>query len=291
MNKSSTNALSGYWYGFLGVFIFSMSLPATRLAVESFSPTFVALGRAVVASFFAAIILFVTKQPFPKRDHILNFAIVAAGVVVGFPLLSAWAMNSLPSSHGAIVLGLLPLTTALAGGLRGGERPSIWFWLCAVSGSAIVVAFAVYESGTLLWADGFLLLSTVSAALGYAEGGVLSRIYGSWQVICWALLLSLPFLVIPVAILILRGALNASLPSWFGFGYVSLFSMFIGFFAWYKGLASGGIARISQIQLLQPFLTIFASALVLSEKISSSRMIAAGLVLVVVFWGRRAPIN
>jgi drug/metabolite transporter (DMT)-like permease len=291
MDKVISSERSGLWYGFLGIFIFSLTLPATRFAVVDFSPTFVGLGRALVAAVFAAILLFATKQTFPQREHFFGFAVVVVGVIVGFPLLSAWAMQSLPASHGAIVIGLLPLATALAGVLRGGERPSIWFWLAAICGSTIVVAFAVYESGGLVLGDAFLLLAVIFAALGYAEGGVLSRIYGGWQVICWALLLSAPLLILPVALSITQSYANASLSSWLGFVYVSLFSMFFGFFAWYKGLAIGGIARVGQLQLLQPFLTIFASALLLSETIKLTTIIAAGLVLIVAALGRRAPIS
>ncbi|MBW4659039.1 MAG: DMT family transporter [Drouetiella hepatica Uher 2000/2452] len=281
----------GLAYGFLGVLTFSLSLPATRLAVADLDSTFVGLGRAIVASVLAALLLKITRQPLPAQRHLPNLFIVVAGVIVGFPVLSAWAMQSLPASHGAIVLGILPLATALAGAFRAGDRPSAAFWLCSSLGSAIVVGFTVVTGGGVIQiADLALLGAVAAAALGYAEGGRLSRELGGWQVICWALVLSAPVLAVPVAIVVAQQGLHASWSAWLGFGYVSLFSMFLGFFAWYHGLAIGGVARVSQMQLLQPFLTLFASALFLRERITVLAVMTALVVVALVFLGKRAPI-
>lgn len=282
----------GLLYGGLGVLIFSLTLPATRVAVADFNPTIVGLGRAVIASVLALALLTMTRQPWPTRPQIASLGVIAAGVIVGFPLLSAWAMRSLPSAHGAIVLGILPLATALAGVVRAGDRPSPFFWVCSVLGSAVVVGFAMLEgAGQVQGADWALVGAVVAAALGYAEGGRLSREMGGWQVICWALVLAGPVLLGPVVWAIAHHGLQGSFTAWLGFGYVSLFSMFIGFFAWYHGLAVGGVARVSQMQLLQPFFTLFASALLLKETITPLTAIAAILVVGIVALGRRASIQ
>ncbi|HEY9641671.1 MAG TPA: DMT family transporter [Coleofasciculaceae cyanobacterium] len=281
----------GLAFGFLGVLTFSLTLPATRLAVADLDATVVGLGRAVVAAILAALLLKTTRQPLPAQRHLPNLVIIAAGVIVGFPLLSAWAMRSLPAAHGAIVLGILPLATAMAGTLRTGDRPSGAFWLCSSLGSAVVVLFAILAGGgSLQIADLSLLGAVAAAAIGYAEGGRLSRELGGWQVICWALVLSAPFLAIPVVLTIAQQGLHASLLSGLGFGYLSVFSMFLGFFAWYHGLAIGGVARVSQIQLLQPFLTLLVSAFLLHEQVTPWTMGTAFIVVALVALGRKAPI-
>lgn len=291
MTTAKLNPDLGLLYGFLGVATFSLTLPATRLAVAELDSTFVGLGRAVVASLFAAILLKATRQPLPSRRHLPGLLIVVAGVIVGFPVFSAWAMRWLPASHGAIVLGLLPLATAIAGAIQSGDRPSRAFWGWSSLGSLIVVGFALWSGGgAVQLPDLMLLLAVIAAAIGYAEGGRLSRELGGWQVICWALVLSAPALAIPVAIAAVHHGVAASLPAWLGFGYLSVFSMFLGFFAWYHGLAIGGVARVSQTQLLQPFLTLFASALLLHESISWITGLAAIAVVMTVAFGRNAPI-
>lgn len=289
--KSIDSELLGLAYGFLGVLVFSLSLPATRLAVAELDATFVGLGRAIVASVLAALLLKATHQPLPARRHWGSLAIIAAGVIVGFPLFSAWAMRELPAAHGGIILGILPLATAVAGALRAGDRPSPLFWLCSSGGSALVVLFALVSAeGNLQIADLALLAAVASAAWGYAEGGQLARELGGWQVICWALVLSAPVLIGPVAVTVQQG-LQASWQAWLGFGYLSVFSMFLGFFAWYHGLAIGGVARVSQMQLLQPFLTIFASGLFLQEQIDLWTILTAFGVVLMVALGRKAPIE
>jgi drug/metabolite transporter (DMT)-like permease len=282
----------GLGYGFIGVLGFSLTLPATRAAVADLDPIFVGLGRAVVAAVLAMIVLWATRQPLPKRKHWRSLIIVAAGVIFGFPLLSAWAMQQLPASHGAIITGLIPLATAITATVRLGERPSAKFWLASLVGSLAVVLFAfVSGSGKIQVADVTLLGAVVAAAISYAEGGYLAQIMGGWQVICWALVIASPILVFPVVVTIFQHELIASPTAWLGFGYVSIISQFVAFFAWYHGMAIGGIARVSQIQLLQPFLTIMFSALLLGEQITPIMFIAAGVVIASVALGKNALIK
>ena len=280
---------AGFSYGLLGVAAFSLTLPATRAAVVGLDPVFVGLGRAVVAAILAAIVLVATRSPFPGWALLPRLAIVAGGVIVGFPLFSAWAMRYVPAAHGAVVIGLLPLATALAAAWLAHERPTRRFWASAVFGSAVVVGFALWQGGGMPHpADLLLALAVVAAALGYAEGGRLARTMGGWQVISWALVLSAPLLAVPTWWVCDDRLALASAAAWAGFAYVSVVSMFLGFFAWYRGLALGGIAAVGQLQLLQPFLTIFASAWLLGERIAAATLVAAALVIASIAIGRRA---
>ncbi|MBE9076955.1 DMT family transporter [Romeria aff. gracilis LEGE 07310] len=282
----------GLLYGFIGVAGFSLTLPATRAAVADFDPIFVGLGRGVVAAIVAAIALYLTHQPRPSRQQIRSLLIVAVGIVLGFPLLTAWAMERLPSAHGAVVLGLLPLATAIAGVLRAGDRPSSGFWLASLVGSLTVVGFGLASgAGQLHLADLALVGAVVAAALGYAEGGRLAQTLGGWQVISWALLLGAPFELLPFAQSIAAHGLAASPTAWLGFAYVGLISQFLAFIPWYHGLALGGVARVGQMQLLQPFLTILAAALLLGETITPITIFAACLVVASVTLGKRAPVQ
>jgi len=282
----------GLFYGFLGVAAFSLTLPATRLAVADLDPIVVALGRCVVAAVPAALLLFAARAPRPARADLKPLALVIAGVIVGFPVLTAIAMRHVPATHGAIVLGVLPLATALAAAIRGGERPSAGFWVAAIAGSALVVAYALWQgAGSLHLADLALLGAVALGALGYAEGGRLARTMGSWQVICWALVLTLPLLVPPLAWSIAKHGLTASPAAWSGFAYVALVSQFLGFFPWYKGLAIGGVARVGQLQLLQPFLTLVASWAFLGEQLTLGTLAFAAAVVATVAIGRRMPVG
>jgi drug/metabolite transporter (DMT)-like permease len=279
----------GLAWGLLGVASFSLTLPATRVAVADLDPVFVGLGRAVVAAVLAGMVLAATRTPWPGRRLLPKLALVASGVIVGFPLLSALAMRYVPASHGAVVIGLLPLATALAAAWLAHERPSRVFWWCAAFGSAVVVAFAFLQGGgTPQVADALLALAAISAAIGYAEGGRLARTLGGWQVISWALVISAPFVLVPTVIVADARLASASPVAWACFAYVSVVSMFLGFFAWYRGLVLGGIAAVGQVQLLQPFLTILASALLLGEAIDPATFVAASLVIASIAIGRRA---
>lgn len=277
--------------GFIGVLSFSMTLPATRVAVGSLDPFFVGMGRAMVAAVIAGPLLYFTKQPWLSRPQLRSMGLVMLGVIAGFPILSAWAMQRVPASHGAVVLGLLPLATALAGALRTGERPSLSFWLASAFGSFSVIAYSLATGGgSFDPADLALVAAVILASLGYAEGARLAREIGSWQVICWALVLGFPLLLLPVALIVHAHGLHATPQAWLSFAYVSLFSAFLGFFAWYRGLALGGVARVGQIQLLQPFLTLAFSSLFLGERFSPGALVAMSVVALSIFLSRRSRV-
>lgn len=282
---------AGLWYGFLGVASFSLTLPFTRLAVTAFNPVVVTLGRALVAAVLAGAALWLTRQPIPTRAQWRGLALTALGVVLGFPLLTAWAMREVPAAHGAVVIGLLPLATAGFAALRAGERPSLAFWLTSLTGSLAVVGFALSTgAGGFHPADLALLGATVAGAFGYAEGGRLARELGGWQVISWAVVLAAPFLVWPAVMAILKYGMSGPVEAWLSFTYLGVVSQFAGFIVWYKGLAVGGVTRVSQLQLLQPFLTIVASALLLGEAVTLPTVGVALFVVATVAAGRRAPV-
>jgi drug/metabolite transporter (DMT)-like permease len=280
-----------YSWGLLGVVAFGLTLPATKAAVPLLGFTTVGLGRAVIAGLLGLILLGATRSKIPTRSQLGRLAIVALGVVFGFPFFSAYAMKSVPASHGAIIVGLIPLFTALFGVLLAKEKPSLGYWLAGVIGSGTIVGYSLYIGGGVLHlADLALLLAVVSAAIGYAEGARLARQLGSWRVICYALVISLP-ITIPLSLVFLElNPVYNALPAWIGFAYVSIISMFLGFFAWYRGLNMGGIARIGQLQLLQPFVTFFASSILFSEQISGLMIVVLAIVLTSVHFGRKAKV-
>ncbi|GLR95204.1 MULTISPECIES: DMT family transporter [Bradyrhizobium] len=282
------SAGSGWGNGLLGVIIFSGSLPATRVAVGGFSALFLTSARAVIAALLGAALLGLLRQARPARTDLASLTIVAIGVVVGFPLLTALALQHITSAHSIVFIGLLPLSTAIFGVLRGGERPQPLFWLFAVLGSATVAGFALAADGSAsLTGDLLMVAAIVLCGLGYAEGAALSRRLGGWQVISWALLLSLP-LMAALAILTWPPALSGiSVPAWIGLAYVSVFSMFVGFIFWYRGLAVGGIARVGQLQQLQPFFGLALAGFLLHEPVAWSMIAATALVVVCVFFARR----
>lgn len=280
--------LAGLVLGGLGVLGFSMTLPATKVAVAELDGTVVGLGRALAAALLAALVLLARRERLPSAAHLPGLALVGAGVVVGFPLLSALALERVDAAHGAVLTGLLPMATAIGGVLRAGERPSAAFWLVSVLGLAAVLAFAASMGGGAPQPADLLLLAAVAAAgLGYAEGGRLARELGGWQVISWALLLTAPFIALPVGLRALATGLAASPAAWLGFAYVATVSMYLAFFAWYRGLALGGIARVGQLQLAQPVLTLLWSALLLGERVTLPTALAALAVIGTVALGRR----
>ena len=278
--------------GFLGVLAFSFTLPATRVAVEDLDPTFVGVGRAVVAGLLAAALLALTRQPRPSRAQLRPLALVSLGVVLGFPLFTALAMQSLPSAQGAVIVGVLPAATAVAAVLFAGERPSGAFWAASGAGLVAVLVFATAQgAGLPSAAHGLVLVAVALCALGYAKGGALSRQIGGWQTICWALVLSLPLTVPVTLVAMAAGDLSGGADAWAGFAYVSLISMFLGFFAWYAGLARGGIAQIGQVQLTQPVLTLMWAALLLGEHVSPGMVAAALIVLACVVATQRTRVD
>jgi drug/metabolite transporter (DMT)-like permease len=292
VTRLKNQEFKGIILGVVAVTIFGLTLPATRFVIPYLDATFIALGRASVAAVLAALLLFVTKQPFPTGPQIKALALVALGVVIGFPLLSAWAMQSLPASHGGVVLGILPLATAAAGRLVSDERPSTGFWLLGLLGSILVVAYSLIEGGGhVALGDIALLGAVISAAFGYAVGGKLAKEMGSWQVISWALVLSFPFIIIPTISDLPEPISALPFNVVMAFLYLAIMSQFIGFFVWYKAMAIGGIARVSQTQLLQPFITIVVSSLLLSEHINLTTLVFAGTVVMIVGIGKRMPIR
>lgn len=273
---------AGWGNGLLGVIIFSGSLPATRLAVLDFPPVFLTSARAVIAAVLGAVFLFALRQPRPSRGDLLPLAVVSLGVVVGFPLLTALALQRITAAHSIVFIGLLPLATAIFGVLRGGERPKPAFWLFSTLGAATVSAFALSRSGegNAALSGGLLMLGAILlCGLGYAEGARLSRRLGGWQVISWALLLSLPAMTAIMLVDWPQSFAGIGLRAWAGLAYVSVFSMLVGFIFWYRGLALGGIAGVGQLQLLQPFMGLVLAALILSEPVVWSMIAATALVV------------
>src|SRR3954447_14493905 len=284
----------GVLLGALGILGFSFSFPATRLAVADLDPWLVAFGRATIAALLAAGYLVATRARRPTGTEAKSLAIVAMGVVVGFPLFSSLALRGETAAHGAVVIAFLPAATAVAAVLRAGERPSRRFWLASTAGLVAVLAFVVGSAGAELsgsgvrTADLFLLVATGLCAIGYAEGGALSRTLGAAATICWALVFAAPLTATVAVAAAATTGLHAGATAWLGFGYVSVISMFLAFFAWYAGLARGGVARVGQIQLAQPVLTLVWSALVLGEAVGPLTLVCALAVLASVAATQRA---
>jgi drug/metabolite transporter (DMT)-like permease len=279
----------GLVLGALGILGFSFSLPATRLAVADLNPWVVAFGRATGAAVLAAGYLAITRAPRPSRAQVRSLAIVAAGVIVGFPLLTSLALEVQTAAHGAVVIAILPAATAVAAVARAHEHPSRKFWLAAAAGTAAVLAFVATQgvSGPRI-GDGFLLAAVVLCAIGYAEGGALSRTLGGPTTICWALVLSAPVTATVTALAIGLVGAHGGTTAWLGFAYVTTVSMFLGFFAWYAGLARGGVARIGQVQLAQPVLTLGWAAALLGEHVGLATLLTALAVLACVAATQRA---
>jgi drug/metabolite transporter (DMT)-like permease len=280
----------GVALGSLGILGFSFSLPATRLAVADLDPWVVAFGRATGAAVLAAVYLTASKARRPSGAQARSLAIAAAGVVVGFPLLTSLALEVQTAAHGAVVIAILPAATAVAAVARAHERPSPRFWLAAGAGLAAVLAFVVTQEGVAgpRLGDLFLLAAVALCAIGYAEGGALSRTLGGPATICWALVLAAPLTAAVTAVAIGATGLHAGTTSWLGLAYVTTVSMFLGFFAWYAGLARGGVARIGQIQLAQPVLTLGWSAVLLGEQVGAATLLPALAVLACVAATQRA---
>ena len=280
--------MGGWGSGLLGVIIFSGSLPATRIAVGGFAPLFLTSARAVIAALLGATLLLVLRQRRPASSDLVSLAIVALGVVIGFPLLTAVALQHITSAHSVVFIGLLPLATATFGVLRGGERPRPTFWLFSVLGGLSVAGFALSQGdGASLVGDLLMVAAILLCGLGYAEGATLSRRLGGWQVISWALVLALPAMTI-VAFVTLPVSLHGiGLPVWAGLAYVSVFSMLVGFVFWYRGLALGGIAGVGQLQLLQPFFGLGLAGLVLHEPVAWTMVAVTGVVVLCVGGAKR----
>ena len=278
--------------GFVGILIFSLTLPVTKLAILSFSPYFIAFGRATFAGAVALAYLVIKHEPMMAKADIGKFVVIALGVVFGFPILTTVAMTHGSSSHGAVILGMMPLATTVIGVVRFGERPSLGFWLVSLLGAALVVIYALLKSsGSFTLVDLLLVLGGICACIGYVEGGELSKKMNPRAVISWALVISLPFNIIFSYLTFDSVYYDAGLSAWTIFIYLSLFPMFIGFFFWYEGLAIGGIARVSQVQLIQPFCTLVAASVLLGDSLTWMNLVFAVLVVSTVILGKKMLIQ
>ncbi|KFF12069.1 hypothetical protein IW15_10840 [Chryseobacterium soli] len=280
---SKEQALSGWINGFIGVLLFSGSMPATKLAVMDMSPIFVTIARAGIAGVLALGVLLVYKEKRPAKNQIFPLILVSIGCVIGFPLLSALALQYLTSAHSIVFLGMLPLATAIFGVFRGGERPHPVFWFFSIVGSLLVIGYAVAQGiSASPIGDILMLVAVILCGMGYAEGAKLSKTLGGWQVISWALVLSLPLMIPLFFIYFPDNIQDVTVNGWFGLAYISLFSMFIGFIFWYKGLAQGGITTVGQLQLLQPFFGLALAAYFLHEQVSMGMLgVTVGVILCV----------
>ena len=281
-------SMAGWGSGLLGVVIFSGSLPATRLAVADFSPLFLTSARAVIAALLGAAMLWGLRQEKPDLRDIGPLAVVSLGVVVGFPLLTALALQHITAAHSIVFVGLLPLCTAIFGVLRGGERPRPAFWLFSILGALLVAGFAALQGGSASLTGALLMVAAILlCGLGYAEGAMLSRRLGGWQVISWSLLLSLPFMAVLTLVTLPAAWSGIGGQAWLGLAYVSVFSMLVGFVFWYRGLALGGIATVGQLQLLQPLFGLTLAALLLGEQVAWPMIAVTVLVIACVAGARR----
>lgn len=289
------DASRGLLLGALGVFIFALTTPMTRLAggtaeAPQLDPVFVAMGRAALAGLLSAAYLWLTGAPRPRREQGLPLAWTAAGVVFGFPLFLGWAVRHVDAVHASVISGVLPLATAAVAAVLLRQRPSLGFWACALAGLGLVLGFAWWRGAAgFQWADGLLLLGVLSASAGYVSGARLSAQMAPQQVICWLLVLSLP-ITLPVAALTWP-AQPVAWSAWGGFLYVSLFSMWLGFFAWYRALAIGGTLRVSQVQVIQPFLSMLLAVPLLGETLDAMTLVFALAVIAVVWVGKKMPVE
>ena len=289
----STGRYAGVLWGLLGILTFSFTLPFTRIAVATINPFFMTTGRAALAALFALIVFAVVRPQRPNKNQVIRLIIVAAGVVIGFPLFTSLALQSVPSAHGTVVIALLPAVTALFVVIRTGERPSFLFWGASIAGAIAVIAFLALSNGFSGFSlpDIFLVLAVISAAIGYTEGGLLSRELGSWQTICWALIISLPVMAPLTAVNFVIAPLSHDPIAWLCFLYTALFSMFLGFFAWYRGLAIGPMTSVSQVQLSQPVFTLIWSTLILGEVLTPEILIGGAVIIALAFIAVRARVK
>ncbi len=292
---TTSDTTRGLLLGVAGVVMFALSIPMTRLAGGSvqapqLDPAFVAFGRAAVAGLLSVAYLAVTRARRPRGGEWRLLALTAGGVVFGWPLLLGWAVRHVDAVHASVISGVLPLATAVIAALVLRQRPSRGFWACALAGLGLVIGFAAWRgAGGLEMADGLLLGAVVCASAGYVSGARLSGGFSAEQVICWVLVISLP-VTLPLA-LWTRPVAPVAASAWVGFAYVSLFSMWIGFFAWYRGLALGGTMRVSQVQVLQPFLSMLFAVPLLGETLDPMTLAFALAVLAVVWLGKRQPVD
>ncbi|MBK3576963.1 DMT family transporter [Streptomyces sp. MBT65] len=272
----------------LGVIAFSLTFPATAWGLEGFGAWSLVAVRSVLAAVIAGGCLLALRVPVPGRRHRAGLAVVAGGVVVGFPLLTTLALETSTTAHAAVVVGLLPLTTAALSALRTGIRPSRTFWTAALAGAGAVLAFTVQQSGgAVSTADLYLLAALLVCAAGYTEGGRLARVMPGWQVIAWALVLCLPLSVPAAAIALSYDTPHLTAHSVAGLLWVAAGSQFLGLVVWYRGMAAIGVPKASQLQLAQPLLTLVWSVL-LGEHLTVAAPLTAAAVLVCIAVTQRA---
>ena len=287
-----SNETKGMLIGLIGISMFSLTLPFTQMAVKEMSPFFVAFSRATIAGFCALILLILGKYKLPTKNQIIRLIIIAIGIVYGFPIFTSMAMTTLPSSHSGIVLGILPLTMSVLAAIRYNEKASMAYWITSIIGASLVVTYAFIDNnGFLIKEDLWLLFAILFVSIGYSEGGNLSKEMGSIAVVSWALVITLPINIIATYFFYKTSFSSVSFQALISLSYVGLFSMYIGFFFWYKGIAIGGISRVGQVQLIQPFLTIFAAFFLTNEKITFLNILFALMVLVVIIVGKKTKIQ
>ncbi|AXG14253.1 DMT family transporter [Intrasporangium calvum] len=273
---------AGLMWGLVGVAAFSFTVPFTRVTVGGLSPLFIGSGRAVVAAVLAALALALTRQRLPRGRQWMRLAVVGGGVVVGFPLLTSFALTTTPASHAAVVIALLPAATAAMAVLRCHERPPALFWVVSAFGAVAAMAFASAQGGGvghLQWSDLLLFGAVVAAAIGYAEGGLLARELGAWQTVSWALVVCSPLMLALTAVAVGSQPPSGTPVQWAAFAYLGVVSMFLGFFAWYHGLGIGPMAQVSQVQLVQPVLSILWAGLLLGEHLTRATVFG-GLIVI-----------
>ncbi|MEU4656240.1 DMT family transporter [Streptomyces sp. NPDC023723] len=288
-SPAKDSARAGTLQAALGVVAFSLTFPATAWGLEGFGPWSLVAVRSVLAAVIAGSCLLLLRVPLPDRRHRAGLAVVGAGVVLGFPLLTTLALQTSTTAHAAVVVGLLPLTTALLSALRMGTRPSRTFWTAALAGAAAVVAFTVQQSGgALTAADAYLFAALLVCAAGYTEGGRLARVMPGWHVIGWALVLCLPLTVPVTAVALALEPVHLTAHSVTGLLWVAVGSQFLGLVVWYRGMAAIGIPKASQLQLAQPLLTLVWSVLLLGEHLPVAAPVTAVAVLVCIAVTQRA---
>jgi drug/metabolite transporter (DMT)-like permease len=280
----------GWFYTAIGVLCFSLTFPMTRLSLRAFDPILIALVRGAVAGVAALAYLLLSRSRVPNRRILVRLGSAAVGMVVLFPIFVSMALKSVPATHASVLGSILPLATAMFGVVRGRESVSPRFWFFAILGTGLIALFSGYRSGfhSIEQADVLLVAAFIACAYGYAEGGVLAREIGGWLVICWALVTVLPFELVSLLVYLSRvGVRIDSVPAeaWAGLAYVTAVSQFIGFFFYYKGLALGGIAKMSQLQLLLPFVAIIAAHWILGEKIEGSVIVGTVVITGIVAAG------
>lgn len=294
--KLSAQENYGMFLGLVAVIAFSLTLPITRALTTDLSVWDIGLGRSALAATAAALILAVTRQRLPNKSQLIRLCVVASGITFGFPILTALGMETVPASHGGIVLGGLPLATALIGSFISGERPSASFWFVAILGFVIVATFVVITASSegLAFYKGDIVLvgAVLFAALGYAQGGVLAKELGGWQVICWTLVVSLPLLVpLSMALVTPANFVNLDVLGWSIFVFLALVNSLIGFFLFYRGMSLAGVARVSQIQLLQPFMTLLLAVIFLGEPLTLTVALFTAAIVITVGISKRLQIS